>query len=248
MKKLVKLHFIGAWLILSFALILFSQPVQAYVYDDFTSSGIVASLWVDVGPNTGLLSQPGDGYLYFNDSSGSQADILRSYSRINGAFFVSIQYSDFQAINDTQAGLGMGSTVALRLEDGSNYSYLSEYKNNGGLGHRAFSVIGGTRTFLNYVALTNVNSGWLGMYYNGILGAGGEVDFWYDSGAGWTLLDSCAPNFSEAPYFSVAGSDLFGSSLSFRVAQVQVTPIPTGALLMGSGLLGLAGLRRFRKL
>jgi hypothetical protein len=250
MKKSARLHFIGACLVLLVSMLLFSGPAQAYVYDDFMNSGINSSLWVDVGPNTGFFSQPGGGYLNFNDSSGGQVDSLRSYDSVNGAFFVSMQYSDFLAINDTTAGAGMGSSAILRLVvDGNNYSYITAYKNNGGLGYRAFSVIGGNRTFLNYVALTNENSGLLGMYYNGIPGAGGEVEFWYYSGAGWMLLDSFAPNFSQAPFFSILGQDLYGSSLSFRVAQVDLTPIPlpAGALLMGSGLLGLVGWRRFRK-
>jgi len=249
MKKLSGLHFVSAWLIILSLLVLFSGPAQAYVYDDFTIPGIDPNLWVDRGPNTGLFSQPGDGYLYFSDSSGGQADRIRSFNPVSGAFYVVMQFSDFQAINDQPPGLGRSSAVSLIL-GGSNYVSLQEFKNSSGLVIDAFSYIGGTRTPLNYVYPGDIHSGWLGIYYNGILGVGGEVDFWYDFGAGWTWLDSCAPSFSETPYFSIYGYDLFGSSLSFRVGYVALTPIPlpASALLMGSGLLGLAGLARFRKL
>ena len=247
MKKLAGLHFIGAWLILLVAMVLFSGPAQAYVYDDFTSSGIDPSLWVDSGPNTGFFSQPGDGYLHFNDSSGGQADRLTSYNPVSGAFFVSMQYFDFQTINNQPANVGQSSALRLRLESGTNNVGVEEGKNINGLFFDGQANRDGTRTPLKSVSAGTTNSGWLGMYYNGILGAGGVVDLWYDSGAGWTLLDSWAPNFSAAPYFSIYGLDQYGSSLSFQVNQVQVVPLPPSVLLLGSGLLGLAGWRRFRK-
>jgi hypothetical protein len=248
--KNYRLHLIIALLTLSFSLVLLSGPAQAYVYDDFTGSGIDTSLWVDVGPNTGLFPQPGDGYLYFNDSSGGHTDRLRSYNPVSGAFLVSMQYFDFQTINDQPPNVGKSSAMRLRLESGNNNVGVEEGKNIGGLFFDGQANRDGIRTSLHAVSAGNTNSGWLGMYYNGILGAGGVVDLWYDSGAGWTLLDSWAPNFSGAPYFSIYGLDQYGSSLSFRVAQVQLTPIPlpSSILLIGSGLLGLTGLRRFRKL
>jgi hypothetical protein len=101
-------------------------------------------------------------------------------------------------------------------------------------------------TSLNYVN-TSFNSGWLGIGYNGILGLGGDVTFWYDSGAGWIEIDSYAPNFSQAPSFSICGFDTYGSSMSFQVDQVQVVPLPPSVLLLGSGFLGIVGWRRFRK-
>jgi hypothetical protein len=248
MKRLVALNSCAVWLSLAVALILCASPAQAFVYDDFTSAGINASLWVDRGPNAGLFSQPGDGYLYFSDASGGQLDRLRSFNTVTGAFFVSMQYADFQAINDQPAGLGQGSAVTLRLGYSDIYVDMVEFKNASGLGFQAQANVGGTKIPLNYVYPGDIHNGWFGLYYNGILGAGGEVDFWYDYGAGWTLLDSYAPNFSEAPYFSILGYDQYGSSLSFRVGQVQLTPIPLppALLLFGPGLLGLvAGRKRF---
>jgi len=235
MKKLAGLIFFTVLLILSVTLVLFSGPAQAYVYDDFTSPGVNTSLWVDRGPNTGLFSQPGNGYLYFNDSIGGQTDRLRSYNQMHGAFSVLMQYSNFQAINNQQPGQGAASAVELELRDGSNWYHIIEGKNAIGQFFRAEYYLNGTWTWLKYFYTGNVNSGGLGIRYNGILGAGGKVDFLYNIGVGWVVIDSCAPNFSQAPYFDIAGYDTNGQSLSFQVDQIQVitpNPSPTINLLL----------------
>ena len=223
MKKLDGLNFLAQLFIVSIVLIFPSNPSHAYAYDHFISKGINTSLWVDIGPNTGLFSQPGDGYLYFNDSSGGQQDRLRSYNRVSGPFTVRINYSNFQASNDQPAGSGRGSSVILILGDSTNSVGVLEYKNAGGLGFQAQSYLGGITTSLNY-SITNVTRGWLGIQYNGVLGSGGLVSFWYNSGAGWTKLATYAPNFSNTPYFTISGRNTYGTALTFQVDQVQILP------------------------
>jgi hypothetical protein len=253
MKNLAVLKYFTACFILAIILIFSSRTAQAYIYDDFTNPGIDASLWVDRGPNYGLFSQPGDGYLYFSDSIGAQYDRLRSFNQVDGAFFVAIKFSNFYAINNQGPNQGAGSAVLLRL-GGNNYVDMMEFKNKSGLGFQANSLIDGTLTVVNYVH-TNVTSGWLGIGYNGIIGAGGEVTFWYDFGAGWMLLGTCAPKFTEAPYFSIMGYNKYGTVTSFKVDQVQISPAPLPAskslpavlLLLGTSPLGLAGWKRFKK-
>ena len=78
MKKFATLHSFAVLLMLSVALMLFSGPAQAYVYDDFTGSGINGSLWTEKGPNEGLFSQPGDGYLYYSCTITILKDTLGS--------------------------------------------------------------------------------------------------------------------------------------------------------------------------
>lgn len=247
MKKLAVLHPFAALLILSVALMLFSGPAQAYVYDDFTSSGISGSLWTDIGPNSGLFSQPGDSYLYFTSSNYGEVDKLKSSNPVSGPFFVSNSYSNFQAVAPYH-GQWLASNVELQLSDGTNTVFVVEGENSNGKFFAATSVINGTKSNVAIIGISGITSGWLGMGYNGISGAGGEATFWYNSGAGWTELASCAPDFSQAPNFFIVGYN-YGSSLSFQVDQVQLTstPLPPSVLLLGSGLLGLVGWRRFRK-
>jgi hypothetical protein len=236
MKKLANFYTVA--LIFAVALILFSTPAQAYVYDDFTSAGINASLWVDKGPNSGLFSQPGDGYLYFNDSSGGQEDRLRSYNPVSGAFFAAMQFSNFQASNNQPSGQGLSSGIAFFLGYGDATTgtavYLVRFKNGYSQGFQAELWHDGTMTGLNYINV-DVNSGWLGIRDNGVLGPGGKVDYFYDSGEGWKLLDSYAPNFTQTPWFVIEGYDTYGQSLSFQVNQVKIaTPnhAPTNMLLL----------------
>jgi hypothetical protein len=112
---------------------------------------------------------------------------------------------------------------------------MIEGKNSSGQFIQATLNINGNKTPLTYIYVGNINSGWLGIRYNGVLGSGGKVDFLYNIGAGWIVLDSCAPNFSQAPWFSTEGYNVYGQSLSFQVDQVQVTtsfPLPAIYLLL----------------
>jgi hypothetical protein len=234
MKKLAHLNFCTAMLILIVApLVLLAGPAQAYVYDHFASPGIDTNLWVDRGPNTGLFLQPGDSYLYFNDLTGGQDDRLRSYNPVSGACSVLMQYSNFQAINDQPSGLGKSSIVTLVLGDGNIGLRMMEGKNSSGQFIQAQLNINGNWTPLKYIYVGNINSGWLGIRYNGVIGSGGKVDFLYNFGAGWKVIDSCAPNFSQAPWFSIQGYNVYGKSLSFQVNQVQViTPLSLPAIFL----------------
>jgi hypothetical protein len=236
MKELAILKFFAVWLILSAALILFSGPAQAYIYDDFTSMGINTSLWNDMGPNTGLFSQPGDGNLYYSDN-GSKKDNLVSSNPVRGAFFVSMQYSNFYGTNNQPPDLFLSSGPQLTLSDGTNSVSVHESVNIAGLYFVAGYTIGGVHDHA-WIGPVYVNSGWLGIRYNGILGTRGQVTLWYKAGAAsteWTQIAAWAPKFSQNPYFLIVGNDKDGTSLSFRVNQVQLTPTPLspiGALML----------------
>ena len=236
MKKLACLNFFTAlFMLLVVPMIFFSGSAQAYVYDDFTSPGINTSLWVDKGPNLGLFSQPGDSYLYFQDLSGGLDDRIRSYNQVSGAFSVLMRYSNFQAVNTQPPGQGKSTFLSLILADGINSVVMMEGKNIDGYFFQAQFNSSGNTTPLNYFYPGYINNVWLGIRYNGVLGSGGKVDFLYNFGDRWRVIDSYAPNFSQAPWFSIRGSDLYGQSLSFQIDQVQVTtpsPLPPIYMLL----------------
>ena len=237
MKKLAVLNTFVVLLMLSVALMLFSGPDQAYVYDDFTGSGINGSLWTEKGPNEGLFSQPGDGYLYYSCTTTAWKDNLGSKNPVSGAFFVAMQYSNFQGDNTATAGQSEG--VYLQLSDGTNIVGVDRLNNNSQTSHnwfQGFSIIGTIQTYSSPIQ-TNVNSGWLGIGYNGISGSGGQVTLWYNKGAGWTKIATYVPNFTSNPYFSIMGKTQTGTSLSFWVDKVELTLGPPTSTPIGSLML-----------
>ena len=226
MKKLAVLNTFVVLSMLSVALMLFSGPAQAYVYDDFMGSGINGSLWTEKGPNNGLFSQPGVGYLYYSCTTTMWKDSLASKNPVSGAFFVAMQYSNFQG--DNTATVWQSEGVYLSLSDGTNTVGVDRLNNNSGISHnwfQGFSIIGVIQTYSDPIQ-TNVNGGWLGIGYNGISGSGGQVTLWHNEGAGWTKIATYAPNFTSNPHFSIMGKTQTGTSLSFRVDKVELTPVP----------------------
>jgi hypothetical protein len=191
---------------------------------------------LDIGPDSGFFSQPGDGHLHYSDG-GYKNDRLSSANPVRGAFFVSMRYSNFIASNNTEPGWILSSCVELKLQAGDRAVFIAGYQKNSEQGFGAAYSIPGDKNLLCNVVVQGINSGWLGMGYNGISGAGGEATFWYDTGAGWTKLATYAPNFSGDPSFMVQGYDLYGQSLSFQVDQVLVFPPGTAGAALSPLLL-----------
>jgi hypothetical protein len=247
MKKLSILYFFGPLLILSLALVIFSGPAKAYVYDDFTSTGIDPSKWTDYGPDTGYFSQLGTGnHLQFNDPSGGHTDSLESVATVNGSFFVSMQYEDYSASPKTTATTPFsGSSVELWIGAPGNSGigvHLYEYTNYTQQGIWALINDLGNKTHVgnNYFSTSGNTSGWLGIDYNSITGL---VTLYYDVGSGWTEFATCNPGFTSTPLnFGIEGYDPDGNSLSFQVDQVDLVPLPPSLFLLGSGLLGMGAL------
>jgi hypothetical protein len=240
----------GFLLMTALGVVLIAGPAAAYVYDNFTATGINPSLWFDAGPNHGLFSQPGGSHLYFTDSTGHREDMLGSTSAYSGAFFVSMQYSDFEAGTVTNRS----SIAALSLGTSANNIVIYEYGTGQAQGFNALKTINGAITshLVSSAPTTTVNSGWLGIGYNGVLGSGGQVTLWYNpAGTGWIEALTYAPNFTVNPPFTILAADLDGASLTFTVDSVQVlagstapVPLPPSLLLLAPGLAGLVAVRR----
>jgi hypothetical protein len=262
MKKLAALNLFTAWLVLAIALILFSAPAQAYVspptlvdvYDDFNGSTINSSLWVS-GGMSGLFSQAGNGDLHFLDTIGGLGyyQNLRSTSRQDMPFFVSMEFSDFQATNSYPAPFA-GSGPILWIGYTANSLRIYEYIDTAGTPSRGFYAIQRfqngdvvSKVHLGDAVATGADRGRLGIGYDGSI-----ASLWYAEGlgGGWQLFTTVAPDFTNDPYFAIQGYNEYGTYLSFQVEQVQFTPVPlpAGVVLLGSGLLRLvlAG-RKFRK-
>jgi hypothetical protein len=251
MKKLSILYFFGPLLILSLALVIFSGPAQAYVYDAFTSVGIDTSKWINYGPDKALFTQPGGvSHLQFNDPTpGGNMDSLESVATVNGSFFVSMYYTDYKAKN-TATGDFSGSSVELWIGAPGNSGisvHLYEYirgQNTKSFQQGIWALINdsGTKHHVNstYYSTLGNTSGSLGIGYNSITGL---VTLYYDLGSGWKEFGTCEPDFPSGPLnFGIEGYDPDGTSLRFQVDQVDIVPLPPSLFLLGSGLLGLGAL------
>jgi hypothetical protein len=221
-----------------------SAPAPAYVYDDFDGTAIDTTKWSSL--NYTFFSQA-NGYLNFSSSNG-QSGTLKSKNQVSGAFSVSMQYRDFST-NNNIAGEFSGSGPVLWIgyapsETDKNIVSVYEYQSDDTQGFWAIHNLNGVKTHLGLGVINQqqVNSGWLRIDYDGT-----QVSLWYDSGNGWTTQDDWTfnPGFVRNPFFAIQGYNPDSNgTLSFKVDQVQVVPVPASLLLLGSGLLGLLALGR----
>jgi hypothetical protein len=268
MNRKPSFNVLPALLIFTVLSILFSGPAAgtSYVYDPFTTAASPAPgsdpNWVDDGPNTGFFSMPGNGSLYFSDPyPGGNWDELKSTTTISGAFFVSMQYSTTSVNNTEPLGIaGVGSSVQFLLMSSLNGVRIAEFNQGatpsnpaGTFMFNGATLQGDTVTKVGGVA--GVASGWLGIYYNGVAGPGGQATVWYNTGTGWTQLGgpgyTLYPDFAGDPHIRISGVDTDGNYLSFNVSDLTISttgfpsvPLPSSLLLLAPGLVGFVTMRR----
>jgi len=271
MRRKSLLNILASLLVFAVLPVLFSGPAAgtSYVYDPFTTVAIPAPgsdpNWVDVGPKTGLFSMPGDGSLYFSDPSpGGNNDALESSGpngTISGAFFLSMQYSITSVSNTEPLGVaGVGSSVQLLLGSSSNGVRISAFNQGATPSNPAgtYQINGATLqggTVTRGTAEAASASGWLGIYYNGVAGSGGQATVWYNTGTVWTQLGGPGyilyPDLAGNPSIAISGVDADGNYLSFNVSDLTISttafpdvPLPSSLLPLATGLVGLVTMRR----
>ena len=224
--------------------------VAAYIYDDFSGNAIDTAKWtVSRGNLTDpdFFSQSGGG-LNFQVTAG-KASLVATQLSVPG--FYSMQFSDFASTNFEEPASHRGAFVGLGLGTKDNYVRIIRCQN----GHKDSATNAITyygvfeanyiqgRTSSNdgvqvYVHTTTVNSGQLGLYYDG-----SKVTFYYNSDptadTGWKTIRTDSgdngtvlqwnphqePNWSDPPSLFISGNDISGTT-GFKVDNVRYRPDP----------------------
>jgi hypothetical protein len=231
--------------------------VYAAIYDEFETTGIDASKWTTSDPSR-LFSQPGDGNLYFySDNTSGVTPLPRAglTSTISfGPGFFTMDFNGFSSTNISPANQGLGSFAAIGLgtKDTTYVRMLRGRVVSDDWGYFEANYFDGTDLHVWYVT-THATSGQLGLSYDGPL-----ISFLYNNGSdGWQTLDTSgpdtnghtatvAPSWSSAPPFFISGTPGGSGTTSFAVQRVEFSAIPEPStwILLGSGLVALAGLAR----
>ncbi len=235
--------------------LLFCTTAEADIYDDFTNGSIDTGKWTISDPDH-LFSQPGDGQLYFQSDNSNAVQpppggSLRSTTSFSAAFF-SMDFNSFFSSNTSPGGQGLGSFAALGLgTKTTKYARMLRGQVVGESGaYFEANYYDGALLHVWYV-LTDVTSGQLGLSYDGSM-----VSFFYNDGQGWKGLDTSGPDTNGQtvtvtpgwilpPPLFISGTPGGSGLTGFAVDKVEYTPVPEPStmILLGSGLIGLAGLR-----
>lgn len=234
--------------------LLFCTAVGAYIYDDFNGVGINTSKWTISDPG-GLFSQYG-GQLHFYSAGvvPPPGESLISTTSFTAGFF-SMDFNNFSSTNTSPGGAGLGSFAALGLGTKTDYVRMLRGRVvSKEWGYFEANYFDGTDLHVWYV-FTDVTSGQLGLYYDGSV-----VSFFYNNGSdGWQRLDTTGPDTKGEtltvipgwvlpPPLFISGTPGASGVTSFAVNKVEYTAVaePATMLLLGSGLIGLAGYGRRR--
>jgi hypothetical protein len=234
-------------------LLILTQSAEAYIYDDFENGVIDSAKWTIA--SGGTLFAEHDGRLYFDATK--DAGKLVSASTFGPGFF-RMEFYDFNSTNLMAPGTHEGAFAALGLAVGDNFVRIIRCQNGDastGTKYGVFEVnyMIGSDIQVHFVN-TNVTQGQLGMYYDG-----STVTFFYnttlDPYSGWQSTGWSGgwsgvwnPGWTTDPKVFIRGYDMsYRTRFSLDNVEYRPVPIPAAVWLLGSGLISLIGMRRFRK-
>lgn len=232
--------------------IFFINNANALIYDNFNASSIDTDKWnykEDQGFTTGFFSQS-EGTLNYNATSQTSHVIQGIYTTetFTKPLNASLQFFDYSSsMSSSYLAMGFGQyenfVEICRVQTATSAYFMAAHGYINSLGsvyHWASSM----------QTIDNISDyGQLGLFYDGtIVTAAYKTSMDSDPNNGWTIIASFNPQFSNdlIPQLGISADSYGQGNFSFKVDNLTINTIPEPAtiLLLGLGLIGLAGVRR----
>jgi hypothetical protein len=218
-----------------------------WTYDSFPGPGLNTTLW-QLPPEGNYVGYTvNNGLTIITSSDQPKFSLNPTYSINTGDFF-----AEKFSFNVLAASVQPGGVVNVTTDIGApsvpnsaipiSWAWVNNYQ---GFSGKLFASGPDNNPIF---AFTDVTQGQLGFIYDGT-----SVSMYYNEGSGWQMLYSVNPGWSGPLQFGKLGVEIqgaLGSSMLTTFTNVQFAtsavpvPEPTTMLLLGSGLIGLAGYGR----
>lgn len=230
----------------------FINNANALIYDDFNTSSIDTDKWnfkEGMGFTTGLFSQS-EGTLNFNATNQTSHVMQGIYTTetFTKPLNASLQFFDFSSsMSSSYLAMGFGQyenfIEVCRVQTTTSSYFMAA--------HGYIDSLGGVHYWASSSQMIdNISDyGQLGLIYDGtIVTAAFKTSMDLDPNNGWTIIASFNPQFSDdlIPQLGISADSHGQGNFSFKLDNVTINSVPEPAsmLLLGLGLIGLAGARR----